>query len=60
MRDRAVKFLKDAEGQDLIEYTLLLAFICLAGAAIFIGMGNTTSGIWSIVNNRLAASNQPS
>lgn len=48
------------EGQDLIEYSLLLAFVALAGAAIFIGMGRITGGIWSIVNSRLAAANQSS
>ena len=48
------RFLSNDGGQDLIEYTLLLAFIALVGVATFIGMGNTTSGIWSIVNNRLA------
>lgn len=45
-------------GQDLIEYSLLLAFIALAGAAAFIGMGGTTNTLWSIVNSRLAAANQ--
>lgn len=49
------KFLHNERGQDLIEYTLLLAFIALVGVATFIGMGNTTSGIWSIVNNRLSS-----
>jgi Flp pilus assembly pilin Flp len=53
-------FLRDDRGQDLIEYTLLLAFIALAGAAIFIGMGSTTSGLWTIVNTRLASANQAS
>lgn len=50
----------DEIGQDLIEYSLLLAFICLAGAALFISMGNTTAGLWSTVNSRLAAANQGS
>ena len=49
------KFIRDERGQDLIEYTLLLAFIALVGVATFIGMGNTTSGIWSIVNTRLSS-----
>ncbi len=48
------------EGQDLIEYSLLLAFVALAGAAIFIGMGQITGGIWTIVNSRLAEANQSS
>lgn len=53
-------FWKNEDGQDLIEYSLLLAFVCLSGAAMFIGMGRTTSGLWSIVNSRLAAANQSS
>ncbi len=32
-------FLRDEQGQDLIEYTLLLAFVALASAALFIGAG---------------------
>ena len=53
-------FVNDCAGQDLIEYTLLLAFIALAGAALFIGMSGTTSGLWTIVNSRLASANQVS
>ncbi len=53
-------FWKDEQGTDLVEYTLILAFIALAGAALFVGMGITTSGLWSAVNSRLAASNQGS
>ena len=30
-------FLRDEQGQDLIEYTLLLAFVALASAATLIG-----------------------
>ena len=51
---------KEDGGQDLIEYCLLLAFIALAGAAAFIGMGQSTNTLWSIVNSRLAAANQGS
>lgn len=54
----AISFWKCERGQDLVEYSLLLAFVCLVGAAAFIGMGNMTSGIWNTVNSRLAASNQ--
>jgi Flp pilus assembly pilin Flp len=52
------QFWRDESGQDLIEYCLLLAFIALAGAAAFIGMGQSTNTLWSIVNSRLAAANQ--
>jgi Flp pilus assembly pilin Flp len=53
-------FWRCEKGQDLVEYSLLLAFICLAGAAAFIGMNSATSSIWGVVNSRLAASNQTS
>ena len=50
-------FLRDEQGQDLIEYTLLLAFVALASAALFIGAGNSVKGIWSITNSQLGAAN---
>jgi len=50
-------FFKDEQGQDLIEYTLLLAFVCLASAALFISAGGSVGGIWSATNSRLAAAN---
>ena len=50
-------FLRDEQGQDLIEYTLLLAFVALASAALFIGAGNSVSGIWSVTNSQLLVAN---
>jgi Flp pilus assembly pilin Flp len=50
-------FLQDEQGQDLIEYTLLLAFVCLASAALFISAGGSISGIWTATNSRLAVAN---
>jgi len=50
-------FVIDEQGQDLIEYTLLLAFVCLASAALFIGAGGSVSGIWSATNSQLAVAN---
>jgi len=52
------RFFRSEEGQDLIEYTLLLAFIVLVGAASYIGIARTTSGLWTIVNSRLSTANQ--
>jgi len=60
LRSGLARILQDEQGQDLVEYSLLLAFVCLVGAAMFIGMGQTTSGLWTTVNSRLAAANQPS
>ncbi len=54
------RFFADDRGQDLVEYSLLLAFIGLVGAALFIGMGQSSSSIWSIVNSRVSSANQAS
>jgi len=55
--DRFKGFLQDESGQDLIEYTLLLAFVALASAALFIGAGGSVSGIWTATNGQLQSAN---
>jgi Flp pilus assembly pilin Flp len=50
-------FLAGDSGQDLIEYSLLMAFVALASAALFIGTGGSISGIWSTSNSQLVAAN---
>ena len=50
-------FWKNDEGQDLIEYTLLLAFVALVAAGLFIQAGNVTAGIWSTANTMLTTAN---
>ena len=47
-------FWNDEQGQDLIEYTLLMAFVALASAALFIKAGGSINTIWSKTNNTLA------
>ena len=47
----------EEQGQDLIEYTLLMAFVALASAALFLGAGNSIKGIWSTTNSQLTAAN---
>jgi Flp pilus assembly pilin Flp len=54
------RFINDESGQDLIEYSLLIAFVALAGAAMFIGMSTSVNSIWSTANSRLAAANSGS
>jgi len=46
-------FLRDDQGQDLIEYTLLLAFVALASAALFISAGASVNTIWTVANSNL-------
>ena len=47
----------DEGGQDLIEYTLLMAFVALASAALFLGAGSSIMGIWTSTNTQLSAAN---
>ena len=52
-----LNFWIDDNGQDLIEYTLLMAFVALASAALFLGAGNSIRGIWTATNAQLSAAN---
>jgi Flp pilus assembly pilin Flp len=49
------KFCQEESGQDLIEYTLLLAFVALASASIFISAGNSINSIWQSGSNTLSS-----
>jgi Flp pilus assembly pilin Flp len=53
-------FWQEDQGQDLIEYTLLLAFVALASAALFLGAGKSITGIWNATSSQLAAANSGS
>ena len=47
-------FWNDEQGQDLIEYTLLMAFVALASAALFLGAGGSIKNIWSSTSTQLS------
>jgi len=49
-----INLIRDEQGQDLIEYTLLLAFVALASAALFIGTGGSVSSIWGSASTSLS------
>ena len=57
MQEFMKQFVRAEEGQDLVEYTLLLAFVALASAALFIGAGGAIGGIWNVANSRLTNAN---
>ena len=57
MKHMICTFLNEESGQDLIEYTLLMAFVALASAALFLGAGGSIAGIWTVTNTQLAAAN---
>ena len=53
MKNFFVTLVKDEQGQDLIEYTLLLAFVALASAALFTTTGGSVSTIWGAASTTL-------
>ena len=57
MKKLMMNFIQEEQGQDLIEYTLLMAFVCLTSAALFVGAGTSVSGIWNTTNTQLASAN---
>jgi Flp pilus assembly pilin Flp len=54
MKNSFMRFVKDEQGQDLIEYTLLMAFIALASAAVFVNAGKSISTIWGSASTQLS------
>ena len=46
MKELIFRFAREENGQDLVEYTLLLAFVRLASAALFINAGASLATVW--------------
>ncbi len=44
----------DTEGQDIVEYALLLGFLVLTSAALYIETSNVIDQIWQTIATRLA------
>jgi Flp pilus assembly pilin Flp len=52
------RFWKDQQGQDMTEYALILAFVVLAAAGLFVVNGSSIVTIWSVSNNMVTAAAQ--
>ncbi len=48
-------FWQEEDGQDLVEYSLLLAFIALAAIALLSAAGGSVKNIWTTVNSQLTS-----
>jgi Flp pilus assembly pilin Flp len=51
----AKAFWMDEQGQDLIEYTLVMAFVSLVTLGFAHGVSGSVTGIWKTSNTTLAA-----
>jgi Flp pilus assembly pilin Flp len=50
-------FWYDEQGQDLIEYTILISFVALSVVGLFMGAGKDVKAVWATSNNQLAQAN---
>ncbi|MFL6351484.1 MAG: Flp family type IVb pilin [Bryobacteraceae bacterium] len=48
-------FCQEEGGQDLVEYSLLLAFIALAAVALLSSAGSSVKTIWTGINSQLTS-----
>jgi Flp pilus assembly pilin Flp len=54
MTSKRDRFWADESGQDLVEYTLLLAMVCLTSAALYTSAGASISTIWTVTNSNIS------
>jgi pilus assembly protein Flp/PilA len=52
------EFIRDEEGQDIVEYSLLLVLIAAAAVFILTSIGASISAIFSKINTRLSTANE--
>ena len=55
MKNLLVRFVRNEEGQDLVEYAMLLAFIALIAIAGVQELGNTVNSFFSNVSSELVS-----
>ena len=48
-------FLLDETGGELAEYSVLLLFVCLCSAALFVSTADSLNGIWSLLAQTISA-----
>ena len=57
MAERLLQFWREEEGQDLIEYTLLMAFVMFTIIGLASGFGSSVAGIASSSNSQITYAN---
>jgi Flp pilus assembly pilin Flp len=53
MKNFWLRFWKEEDGQDLVEYSLILAFVALSAAALLTTMGTSINTIWTAADGQL-------
>ena len=60
MKNLFVRFVREDEGQDIIEYSLLAAFISISGYLILQSIGSQVNTIYTKVQSATAAASSAS
>jgi len=55
MKNLMTRFVREEEGQDIIEYALLAAFISISGYAILTSIGSQVNSVYTKVQNVTSA-----
>jgi pilus assembly protein Flp/PilA len=55
MQNLLKRFVRDEQGQDLIEYALLAGFISLVAVAMIRAVGTGVNNVYSGINSQVAA-----
>ena len=50
MKNLFNRFVKEESGQDMIEYVLILAFVCIGAAAIITTVGGDIKTVWVVAS----------
>jgi Flp pilus assembly pilin Flp len=53
MRRAIARFWAETTAQDTIEFTLLLAFVVLSSAALYLHNAKAISAVWGVTSNNL-------
>jgi len=54
MKSQLQRLWRERGAQDLVEYTLLMAFLVLASAALYLNVSQTIHALWTAISSRLA------
>jgi len=52
---RFLQLSRRQEGQDMVEYVLVLGIVTLVGAAAYIGVGGGVDALWRVMNSRMTS-----
>ena len=55
MRDFLARLIREQSGQDIVEYTMLMAFLVVCSAALLLLSGDSVRFIWGATSSNLTA-----